>query len=285
MSLFIKIKCKYYLFGKVVNKALSRRKRNRKILRLTETYPRTFYRASLTVEAAVALPLFIGFMVFLLFYFRIMQTEITMEQAMMYTARVEAACVSESSDTVHPAKVQLHFLKSAKEENVPFEYIDGGKAGISFSKSNYEGSELILHASYRMTIPVGFFGTLRYPVEQEVSARKWTGYIPQEDDAGKEKLVYVTKTGKAYHGSRDCAYLDLSIRTVSLEEVESSRNKNGSKYVRCGSCCKKKSGKTCYITDYGTCYHVSLECRGLKRTVYVISMDKVGKRHPCKKCT
>ena len=63
------------------------------------------------------------------------------------------------------------------------------------------------------------------------------------------------------------------------------RNKNGSKYVRCGSCCKKKSGKTCYITDYGTCYHVSLECRGLKRTVYVISMDKVGKRHPCKKCT
>ena len=130
MSLFIKIKCKYYLFGKVVNKALSRRKRNRKILCLTETYPRTFYRASLTVEAA-------GFMVFLLFYFRIMQTEITMEQAMMYTARVEAACVSESSDTVHPAKVQLHFLKSAKEENVPFEYIDGGKAGISFSKSNY----------------------------------------------------------------------------------------------------------------------------------------------------
>ena len=136
----------------------------------------------------------------------------------------------------------------------------------------------MLHASYRMTIPIGFFGTLRYPAEQEVSARKWIGYIPQEEGAGEKKLVYVTKTGKAYHSSRECAYLDLSIRTVSLEEVESSRNKNG-------SCCKKKSGKTCYITDYGTCYHVSLECRGLKRTVYVISMDKVGKRHPCKKCT
>lgn len=42
MSLFIKINVKYYLFGKVVNKALSRRKRNRKILCLTETYPRHF---------------------------------------------------------------------------------------------------------------------------------------------------------------------------------------------------------------------------------------------------
>ena len=74
-----------------------------------------------------------------------MQTELAVEQAMMYTARVEAACVSKSSDTVHPAKVQLHFLKSAKEEKVPFEYIDGEKAGISFRKSDYEGTELMLH--------------------------------------------------------------------------------------------------------------------------------------------
>ena len=181
--------------------------------------------------------------------------------------------------------MQLHFLKSAKEEKVPFEYIDGEKAGISFRKSDYEGTELMLHASYRMTIPIGFFGTLRYPAEQEVSARKWIGYIPQEEGAGEKKLVYVTKTGKAYHSSRECAYLDLSIRTVNQKEVTSLRNKSGSRYMRCGSCCKNKKEKVCYITDYGTCYHMDLECRGLKRTVYVISLDKVGKRHPCKKCT
>ena len=180
MSLFTKVKCKYYFQKKVDNKALSKSGRQTQLLRSTETYSRTFCQASLTVEAAVVLPLFIGFMVFLLFYFRIMQTELAVEQAMMYTARVEAACVSKSSDTVHPAKVQLHFLKSAKEEKVPFEYIDGEKAGISFRKSDYEGTELMLHASYRMTIPIGFFGTLRYPAEQEVSARKWIGYIPQE---------------------------------------------------------------------------------------------------------
>ena len=120
MSLFTKVKCKYYFQKKVDNKALSKSGRQTQLLRSTETYSRTFCQASLTVEAAVVLPLFIGFMVFLLFYFRIMQTELAVEQAMMYTARVEAACVSKSSDTVHPAKVQLHFLKSAKEEKVPF---------------------------------------------------------------------------------------------------------------------------------------------------------------------
>ncbi len=174
MSLFTKVKCKYYFQKKVDNKALSKSGRQTQLLRSTETYSRTFCQASLTVEAAVVLPLFIGFMVFLLFYFRIMQTELAVEQAMMYTARVEAACVSKSSDTVHPAKVQLHFLKSAKEEKVPFEYIDGEKAGISFRKSDYEGTELMLHASYRMTIPIGFFGTLR------ISGR--TGGICKEVD-------------------------------------------------------------------------------------------------------
>ena len=130
MSLFTKVKCKYYFQKKVDNKALSKSGRQTQLLRSTETYSRTFCQASLTVEAAVVLPLFIGFMVFLLFYFRIMQTELAVEQAMMYTARVEAACVSKSSDTVHPAKVQLHFLKSAKEEKVPFEYIDGEKRNV-----------------------------------------------------------------------------------------------------------------------------------------------------------
>lgn len=284
MSLFIKIKLKYYNYGKAPKKALSPSGNHMKVFRLTETYPRTFYQASMTVEAAVTLPLFIGFMIFLMFCFRIMQTELAVEQAMMYTARKEAASVSEISDTVHPAKVRLCFLERAKEEKVPFQYIDGGKEGISFRKSNYEGTELMLHASYHMTVPVGFFGTLTYPKEQEVSARKWTGYAPEEETMGTERLVYVTKSGKAYHGSRECAYLDLSIRTVSQKNVESLRNKNGSRYVQCGSCCKNKNENICYITDYGVCYHMDLECRGLKRTVYVISIDEVGGRHPCKKC-
>lgn len=87
MSLFTKVKCKYYFQKKVDNKALSKSGRQTQLLRSTETYSRTFCQASLTVEAAVVLPLFIGFMVFLLFYFRIMQTELAVEQAMMYTAK------------------------------------------------------------------------------------------------------------------------------------------------------------------------------------------------------
>ena len=108
MSLFTKVKCKYYFQKKVDNKALSKSGRQTQLLRSTETYSRTFCQASLTVEAAVVLPLFIGFMVFLLFYFRIMQTELAVEQAMMYTARVEAAHGRGSPGLYDPAAVQGH---------------------------------------------------------------------------------------------------------------------------------------------------------------------------------
>ncbi len=175
MSLFTKVKCKYYFQKKVDNKALSKSGRQTQLLRSTETYSRTFCQASLTVEAAVVLPLFIGFMVFLLFYFRIMQTELAVERAMMYTARVEAACVSKSSDTVHPAKVQLHFLKKAqKKKKFHLNILMEKKQEFLFRKSDYEGTELMLHASYRMTIPIGILWNV------EISGR--TGGICKEVD-------------------------------------------------------------------------------------------------------
>lgn len=112
MSLFTKVKCKYYFQKKVDNKALSKSGRQTQLLRSTETYSRTFCQASLTVEAAVVLPLFIGFMVFLLFYFRIMQTELAVEQAMMYTASLILVFVF--------AIIQILVRKKSAKSEIPF---------------------------------------------------------------------------------------------------------------------------------------------------------------------
>lgn len=80
MSLFTKVKCKYYFQKKVDNKALSKVVDRHNSSGRQRHIHATFCQASLTVEAAVVLPLFIGFMVFLLFYFRIMQTELAVER-------------------------------------------------------------------------------------------------------------------------------------------------------------------------------------------------------------
>lgn len=248
----------------------------------SEAYPHICHKASMTVEAAVTLPLFVGFMVFLMFFFRIMQVQIGVEQAMAYAARVTAASAREPSKKISKAKVRLLFTDALRREGVPLTYIDGGISGISILKSDFTGKEVVLRTSYKTTLPIGFFGKLSYGMKQEVSSRKWTGWMQEEDSGEDGAYVYVTETGKAYHRSRDCAYLNLSIHKVSALELEQKRNKNGSKYKACSSCRKKAS--IYYITDYGDSYHSSLSCSGLKRTVYLIPIRKVGNRHECKKC-
>lgn len=254
----------------------------------TEACSCTCYRAkaSIMVETAVALPLFVGFMVFLMFYFRIMQVQIGMEQAMAYTARVTAASTKDMEEEVSAAKLRLLLTARLKKEDVPLEYIDGGMGGISLSRSDYGGTQICIHAKYKTTLPIGFFGKLSHQTEQEVSARKWTGRVRDTDGKEEDSYVYVTQTGKAYHRTRDCAYLDLSIRRASALELKNLRNKSGGKYKACSSCCKKnQEASTYYITDYGGTYHRSLDCSGLKRTVYMVPLNKVGSRHACAKCT
>lgn len=249
----------------------------------TETYFCIRPKASMTVEAAVVLPLFVGFMVFLMFYFRIMQVQIGMEQAMAYTARITAASVKEESKKIEPLKVRSLLYARIKKEDVPTEYIDGGIAGISLSEADYKNTDIQLCVRYRMTVPVSFFGRLTYPIRQEVSSRKWTGRV-KDSQAEEDGYVYVTKTGKAYHKKKDCAYLDLSIHKESVSLAKKKRNKNGSRYKACPFCYKK--GQTsCYITDYGAYYHGKIDCHGLKRTIYMIPIRDVGNRHKCKKCT
>lgn len=263
----------------------NQKKKNKNDSDHSEAYPYTCPKASMTVEAAVTLPLFVGFMVFLMFYFRIMQVQLGVEQAMAYTARITAASTRETGEQISKAKARLLFTGALKREKVPLKYVDGGMAGISVSKSDFTEKEIIFRTSYKMTLPVGFFGKLTHEVRQEVSARKWTGWIAQDNPEADGTYVYVTETGRAYHKSRDCAYLDLSIHRISSSDLKRKRNKNGERYRKCSSCCKKGREAAYYITDYGVLYHGSISCKNLKRTVYLIPIEKVGKRHGCGKCT
>ena len=197
--------------------------------------------------------------------------------------RVTAACVKEEESQADLGKMRLVFLERLKQEQVPTEYIDGGILGISLWNAETEKKNVGLGVRYEMTAPIGFFGKLTHIAEQKAEARKWAGY--SGDNHLGEGYVYITETGEAYHRTKDCAYLDLSIQSVSAQQIENLRNKNGGKYYKCEKCCGKKTSKgTVYITDYGDVYHEEIGCSGLKRTVYLVEIEKVGQRHPCSKC-
>ena len=239
---------------------------------------------SYTVEAVVVIPFFVAFMVILLFFFRVLQVQQEVGNALMETAR-ELAIISYQKELLPTSgciEAKTMFLTKYKNQETE-DFIDGGKWGISLLKSDLSGEYVDLKAEYNLPLPVGFFGVRNISLCQRVKCRKWIG---RDYEAGqKEELVYITPYGEAYHQNKNCRYLDLSVRTAPKNRIEKLRNKNGEKYYACSKCMNtKKVYKIVYITDYGNHYHGKISCRDLKRTVIAVRKQNVGNRHACSSC-
>ena len=242
--------------------------------------------ASYTLEAAVVLPLLAGFFVSILFFFRVLQVETQVQESLYYAGRKTAceACVSDSPAVLR-ATAETYFRKELSQYEVPKKFVKGGMTGVSLLQSEFSDCEMKLRADYRIQLPVAFFTVRDVRVSQSCKNRKWTGDADANDEGSEEDYVYVTEHGNVYHRQRNCPYLDLSIRSVQYADIGSSRNKSGHKYYACPDCvAENSSGGTVYITDYGTCYHNSLSCSGLKRTVSLVPLTEVGGRNCCKRC-
>lgn len=244
-----------------------------------------FYRGSFTVEAAVVIPLVAGFLVSILFFFRVLQIETTIYSALSYASRKTASFSRISnSETASLAAAEAFFRKAVSGDERIAQYVNGGEMGISLLASDVSGDYIDLKVSYDVCMPIHFFGINGIPISQESKSRKWTGDVLGKT-ADEDRMVYVTSTGEVYHYSRTCNYLDLSIRCVKYAEIKGLRNKNEHKYYACDRCvAENREYQNVYITDYGTAYHSDLQCSGLKRTIYEVPLSEVGNRTACKKC-
>lgn len=282
--------------------------RHKTILNCTDSHVKnrgiarcTCMNGMLTIEAAVVLPFFACFMVFILYFFQILQVQAGISQALQYTGRRIAAEYSiqtagkavsaekekneSSSDLLGLLRAELLFQKQLKKQNCPTQYIRYGTAGISLIQSDFSENYVDLKAVYRMKLPVALLGDIQYRIVQETKCRKWTGYDLGQDTQEDDTWLYYTEHGTVYHASRSCTHLDLSIRGVTYAQAESSRNKNGEKYHKCEKCGSGVSSRAMvYITDYGDRYHSSLTCSGLKRSIYMIRRSKAAEKRMCSKC-
>ena len=126
-------------------------------------------------------------------------------------------------------------------------------------------------------------------LENHVNVHVFNGYSGDDPAAIKqrEEYVYITKDSEVYHRRRDCRHLKVSIRAVSGSRVSGERNTEGGRFYRCRYCSRgipADYGGTVYVTDYGRLYHTRINCPDLKRTVSVIPLSQAGGRRPCKDC-
>ncbi len=241
-----------------------------------------FQKGSYTVEAAIVIPLVAGFLVSILFFFRVLQVQAAIDEALIYAGRKVAA---ESSITDSEAALflstEFFFLQILEEYECVEEYVDYGKLGISLLKSDFSEDSIYLRAEYSMKMPVAFFEIGKIYLWQQNTFRKWTG----DGSWQEEDMVYVTSTGEVYHSSMNCQSIKLSVKYTDYSKIEGLKGANGQKYYACSRCADKSLGAgRVYFTDYGTLYHADISCSAIKRTVTQIPLSEIGERRKCSFC-
>jgi len=265
-------------------------KRNKIICKIRTSLSSLLKSGSLTVEAAMVLPLFLFAIIAILYMIQIIYTYDTLQQNLLSTAKAASAYAYE--DDYKEELFYLEFLSHLDFDYISKSGIVGGVYGINFSETRFdENSQRIdLIINYRIKSMIDIFDISYLSIHQCVSTKAWTGYQGAEKNLSgesEETTVYVTENGKVYHTSKSCTHLDLSIRTVIFEQIENLRNEYGGKYYSCEKCCRNDDigpGKQVHIADTGTNYHSELSCSGLKRTIYEMILNEQMTLRPCSRC-
>ncbi len=247
---------------------------------------------SLTVEAALALPVCLGILLLLTGLFRALSVYESVDHQLCMAVR-KAAAYSAAEDGLSRAEAVRLFLESGAQGGIDTKYIKGGMAGIlvSLPEDGSENGMIRMNARYRIRLPGFVLGKRSLAMQDSVCSRVWTGLALGEDGKGGAEgdgggPVIVADNGVVYHTDENCTYLKLSIRGVDRNKVSSLKNIYGSHYSPCEKCGNVGASGTVYITSDGEAWHSDKSCSGLKRTTRTMTRSQAhddGLR-PCPRC-
>ena len=250
---------------------------------------------SLTAEAALALPLCLGFLLLMGSLLRALSLCEAIDLSLCSAARRAAAC-SVSENGVKKTRAALFFYEELKAAHADLSLVRGGMAGIrvNLKEDGAETGIIRMEVSCRLRLPGLVLGYQGFPVRDSVCTRAWTGMPHHAGDEGGGQTgtakdtgtVLVAENGVVYHKDEDCTYLQLSVQSVSADSVAARRNQYGSRYVPCEKCARGQPQGTVYITRQGEAWHTDRSCSGLKRSIRVVPEDHARGRglHACPRC-
>lgn len=259
-----------------------------------------FNNASMTVECAIALPIFVMAVLSLYSLFPILTIYSQMNASLHVVGKEMAYCayplsrLSEEQDKenvyagvasmlAEDAYAAGRLVSVMGKDRIDNSNIRNGAMGINVLRSNPNSKNNTVDLVVTYYADPWFMPGKGIKLENRCKMKKWTGYERPVKDETCE-YVYITTNGKVYHTNYDCSYLHPSIHSCDRETVSEKRNQSGSKYYECSKCKNKEKGDTVYITDWGERFHNSIGCSELERNIKAVPLDKVGDRRLCDKC-
>lgn len=259
-------------------------RRNRKSCKVRTSVSASNPCASVTVEAALALTVFMAVMLSLISAAGAVTTYQKVQQAAV-NAGNEAAAYGDALAGI--SGVYMLFRREMKSIPTQQEGIVGGMSGVSLfgSYADKEAGVIKMIISYRLKPPLMVIPGLSLKMRHCLYFTVWNGYHRGKTESGDSNCVqtyFIAENESVYHCSAQCSHLRLSISAVKKQDVADMRNSNGQRYTACSKCRDAHQCEMVYITTDGTKYHTSLSCSGLKRTIYQV--HDTGQLKSCERC-
>lgn len=244
-------------------------------------------KASLTLEAALTVPLFLLAMVAVICMMDIYRIQAEVKTSLSESARelgMYASAVQgngQSSENVLSTAACILYSSQKLPEM-------GDQIQVSLLRSAFRNHTIILQADIYYTLPVGFGPWKTLLLKNRASAGAWVGNGGEREwgttGGDYEEMVYITETESVYHTSSSCTHIRLSVHAGLLSSVAEMRNGYGECYESCSRCKGDASAGTVYYTEKGDCYHSDPGCSSLKRTVRLVKKTEAEGKAMCTRC-
>lgn len=259
--------------------------------RVSFSFPFTKVKASITVEASLVLPIFLMYIMTLLYSIEIVRFQSNVWEA-VHKVSMEA-CFQKYGQEYGQGHlkteidVQKEIISYLNGRISPFMCVQGGKKGVVITKSEdvLGKGNIKITAIYKIKPFIKWLSFGELVVEESCLVHGFAGYEEnnQQNQMEKTTYVFITPSGEKYHFDKDCTYLKVKVSCVKEEQIKELRNASGEIYHACEVCKPYKSNYV-YYTNWGNRFHGNLGCTALKRTVYIVLLSEVTDRMPCSKC-
>lgn len=281
--------------------------------RLHKKNNRGMAAASLTIEAALGVTVFIFMVICLIMPMKMLNTQRRVQTVLEAVSRdlSEYAYIpyrislgeTDMENSVQNAEkgtsdgTKALFEKAALSVYLSGKIHEAAGSGaveaLDFSKLKLEnnGEVIDLYVTYRLKLPFSVFRLDSVPAASRSLRRGWIGAeggrreLNRDVQAGEEEMVYVGNNMGRYHRSRDCHYISNKITSVALEGIKDQLNAGGSRYRPCSVCEKRGTfGGQVYIMPNGAYYHAKKDCSSLSYYVRQVPLSEVLHLGACSYC-
>jgi len=225
---------------------------------------RVYLKASLTVEAALGLPLILFAMLALLVPMGMMDTDRIMQE------KCESAAKEISK--------HMYTINETGNSEMLNDYLSNGMV------LDITDDVVTVRLPYTYKFPIKVLNLQGLTQEAVASRRGWVGKDGSKDQDGNrlsdDEWVYIGKNSTRYHISASCHYLSNEWSTTV---VGSDMKALGRK--ACDRCCNNISiGQTVYITESGEKYHADKTCSAMKAYPKMVRKSEVEHMGCCSYC-